>query len=342
MQAMCYSGDHLHVYVPIGVVAVVVFCVLPPLVSFIFVWRVRGRLEDAHVRKVYGFLYKRYKPSFIWWETVLQLETLILVCVEVLGRGLDVSTQALLLLAVFTVIALINVSCAPLLSRLLVIMEFMSLGTLSLTITLSLYFTVEDELNPLVGDALSILIITLNTSLMVFFLYIASRNFWPLAVRKVAPTAKAVIQRLASIGSAPSNQKDPSKEDSSSGGDNKRVAHWAVLSRLTTRWRDRLVALPDTQPTASHGDSLGRSLDRLSVECRDVKPPISGADFKSLPVALSLNKGLDIARASICLDRLSSVSEEIVQEAFNGQGPNGHAGNGQRPGHVLIQLDQIR
>ena len=56
--------------------------------------------------------------------------------------------KALLLLAVFTIFAVINVSCAPLLSRLLVIMEFMSLGTLSLTITLSLYFTMDDALHP--------------------------------------------------------------------------------------------------------------------------------------------------------------------------------------------------
>ncbi|EFJ43306.1 hypothetical protein VOLCADRAFT_106884 [Volvox carteri f. nagariensis] len=224
MQAMCYSGDHLHVYVPIGVVAVVVFCVLPPLVSFIFVWRVRGRLEDAHVRKVYGFLYKRYKPRFIWWETVLELETLILVSVEVLGRGLIVSYQALLLLAAFTVIALINVSCAPLLSRLLVIMEFMSLGTLSLTITLSLYFTVDDELNPVAENALAILIIVLNTSLMLFFLYIASRHFWPSAVKKVAPRAQAVVRKLSSIGSNVSRQKDADMDGRGSEGDGQRVA----------------------------------------------------------------------------------------------------------------------
>ena len=55
--------------------------------------------------------------------------------------------KALLLLAIFTVIAVINVSCAPLVSRLLVVMEFMSLGTLSLTITLSLYFTMDDSLH---------------------------------------------------------------------------------------------------------------------------------------------------------------------------------------------------
>ena len=33
------------------------------------------------------------RPRFIWWETVLQVETLILVTVEVLGRGMTVLYQ---------------------------------------------------------------------------------------------------------------------------------------------------------------------------------------------------------------------------------------------------------
>jgi hypothetical protein len=61
MQMECYSGTHLRVYVPIGAVAVVVFCLLPPLTSFLFVWRMHDRLNEVHIRKVYGFLYKRYK-----------------------------------------------------------------------------------------------------------------------------------------------------------------------------------------------------------------------------------------------------------------------------------------
>lgn len=61
MQVPCYSGDHMAMYVPVGAVAVGVFCVLPPMASFWFVWRVRGSRTDNHVRKVYGFLYKRYK-----------------------------------------------------------------------------------------------------------------------------------------------------------------------------------------------------------------------------------------------------------------------------------------
>ena len=61
MEMECYRGTHLAVYIPIGIVAVLIFCVAPPVASFLFVWRVRDKLEEPHVRKVYGFLYKRYK-----------------------------------------------------------------------------------------------------------------------------------------------------------------------------------------------------------------------------------------------------------------------------------------
>ena len=61
MDMECYSGMHLKVYVPIGIVAVLIFCVAPPVASFLFIWQLRNRLEELHIRKVYGFLYKRYK-----------------------------------------------------------------------------------------------------------------------------------------------------------------------------------------------------------------------------------------------------------------------------------------
>ncbi|EFJ43308.1 hypothetical protein VOLCADRAFT_96559 [Volvox carteri f. nagariensis] len=301
MQAMCYSGDHLHVYVPIGVVAVVVFCVLPPLVSFIFVWRVRGRLEDAHVRKVYGFLYKRYKPRFIWWETVLQLETLILVSVEVLGRGLSVSYQALLLLAVFTVIALINVSCAPLLSRLLVIMEFMSLGTLSLTITLSLYFTVGDGLNP-IAEALT-------------------------------GTAQVMQQKLAVISLThgnvnPRGSDSGEARSSSCGGDTKRVAQPALLNRLASHWRGESAAAPAGVAASSKEATMGRYRNH-SDGLGDIGSRGCRAGSDSPPVGTSV-RGLDMARATICLQ--DSLNSSALDPTYD-------APNTAKPGQVWIALD---
>lgn len=44
------------------------------------------------------------RPEWWYWESILQLETLALVAVEVFGRALVTAHQALLLLAVFLVI----------------------------------------------------------------------------------------------------------------------------------------------------------------------------------------------------------------------------------------------
>ncbi|GLC55873.1 hypothetical protein PLESTB_001038400 [Pleodorina starrii] len=349
MQTQCYSGTHLHVYVPIGVAAVLVFCLLPPLASFMFVWRVRNRLEDTHVRKVYGFLYKRYKPRYIWWETALQLETLVLVTVEVLGRGLNVSYQALLLLAFFIFISLFNVSCAPLVSQLLVIMEYMSLGTLSLTITLSLYFTVDDGLSPAAQNTLAILIITLNVCLLVYFLYVASRHFWPSAVKKVATKAQAVLRKLSSIGSSAGNnhshnpqqhlRKPPHAADSvSNEGGGSRFC-WPLLGRFAV-WRGNDAATGSSEvggcraeSTSSETlDAAGRHvLERSSDEFSD---SLSGpADSDSVQLAFAGSKGLDIARASVCLDdRLSSYSMEMASRVADYLKPN--------TSHVCIQLEE--
>ncbi|KXZ50640.1 hypothetical protein GPECTOR_15g324 [Gonium pectorale] len=186
MQAKCYDGRHLSFYVPIGVASVCIFCLAPPLTSF-FIVRGMGerRLKEDHVRKVYGFLYKRYKERFIWWETVLQLETLALVAVEVLGRAL----VALLLLATFLVIAAVNISCSPLLSRLLVVMEFLSLVTLGLTITLSLFFTVGESLDPVIEGTLAGLIIVMNAGVILFYLSVLARRFWPALTDLLSPSA---------------------------------------------------------------------------------------------------------------------------------------------------------
>ena len=64
----------------------------------------------------------------------------MLVLVDVFGRGLPVYQQALLLQCVLVAIAMTNMACAALRSRLLTTMEFASLGVLSMTVGLGLFF----------------------------------------------------------------------------------------------------------------------------------------------------------------------------------------------------------
>ncbi len=55
---------------------------------------------------------------------MLQLQTLYLVAAEVFGRALPVLHQALLLLCVLLITAVVNMACAPVRSRLLVVLHF--------------------------------------------------------------------------------------------------------------------------------------------------------------------------------------------------------------------------
>eukprot|EP00198_Chlamydomonas_reinhardtii_P004809 XP_001694145.1 predicted protein [Chlamydomonas reinhardtii] len=93
MQQACYSGTHLALYLPIGIVSVCLFCLAPPLSSFLLMWRARHRLAEYRTQQMWGFMYKRYRQRFFFWESVLQLQTLALVAVDVFGRGMPVVSQ---------------------------------------------------------------------------------------------------------------------------------------------------------------------------------------------------------------------------------------------------------
>ncbi|PNH02142.1 hypothetical protein TSOC_011906 [Tetrabaena socialis] len=134
-----YAGAHLSLYLPIGVVAFHLFCLAPPLVFYALLWCKRKQLSTLSTIQRFGFLFTRYRPKYFWWESVLMLQELSLVAVEVFGRALaDVSHQILLMLAAFFLISIINVSCSPIKSHLISLLEFLSLAVLSLTLTLRL------------------------------------------------------------------------------------------------------------------------------------------------------------------------------------------------------------
>ncbi|KAG2484154.1 hypothetical protein HYH03_017035 [Edaphochlamys debaryana] len=165
MQQECYTGVHIALYVPLGVVFLLIFCVSPPLVNFFLLWRIRDDLQyDTHTQRVYGFMYLRYKEQYFWWDSVLMAQTLALVAVDVFGRSLDVSYQALMLMLVLFLIAGVNSTVRPSRCRLLHNLEFWSSIVLSATIALNLYLVTgtEDLANQPAGNVIAALTLSIN------------------------------------------------------------------------------------------------------------------------------------------------------------------------------------
>ncbi|KXZ45877.1 hypothetical protein GPECTOR_49g461 [Gonium pectorale] len=200
MAQECYTGVHLRLYVPIGIAAVTVLCLGPPLISFLILWHHRAELRSSCVRQRYGFLFARYKSRYFWWESVLMLQELALVAVEVFGRGLKAVThQILVMLTAFTFISAINIACSPNKLKVITMLEFMSMTVLSLTVSLSLFFVVEGRLSAADERAVGALILAINVALLAAFLGVLLRGAWGAlrgAARRARSRALALIGRM--------------------------------------------------------------------------------------------------------------------------------------------------
>ena len=54
MSMPCYKGMHLGTYVPVGIIATLLFCFGPPLTNFVVLFRNRHALNERHVVQQYG------------------------------------------------------------------------------------------------------------------------------------------------------------------------------------------------------------------------------------------------------------------------------------------------
>jgi hypothetical protein len=100
MAVQCWSRQHLQSSLFIGVVGVLVFCILVPALTIWWLARNGSRLDDIGFQRRYGFLYRLYRPSFRFWEGVVCLQTLSLVCIDMFGRRHGAFYQLVLLAVV--------------------------------------------------------------------------------------------------------------------------------------------------------------------------------------------------------------------------------------------------
>ncbi|KAG2431878.1 hypothetical protein HXX76_009371 [Chlamydomonas incerta] len=180
MDQECYTGVHLGLYVPLAVVFLFFFCLGPPLLNAALLYRVRAALDEHNKRQVYGFMYSRYHRKYYWWDSVLMLQTIALVAVDVFGRAVVVEWQALMLLSVLIAIAMINILCGAIKGRLVRHLEFSSTSVLSLTVTLNLYYvTGQGELlvKQAGGAAIAVLVLLLNLGLIAVFVALIVRSY---------------------------------------------------------------------------------------------------------------------------------------------------------------------
>ncbi|KAG2501455.1 hypothetical protein HYH03_001235 [Edaphochlamys debaryana] len=195
MDLACYAGEHATLYVPVGIVAVLLVCAGPPIASAILLYLHRDKLHLKKTQLVYGFLYTRYKRRWWWWESVVQLQMLALVVVDVFGRALSLTQQAIVMLLSMSVISAINVACAPLSHPALILLDFASMAVLSSTVLLGLF--AADSRKASDDTIIGAVIVSINVMLLAAFVGLiiyCSRS----ALQSVVTASRRVRQALGS------------------------------------------------------------------------------------------------------------------------------------------------
>lgn len=83
MSQECYSGWHKAWAFGLGLPAVLVLCVGVPVGMLWFLWSQRARTADPDFRECFGFLYRNYRDSRVWWEAIWAFQTVLLTVVAV-------------------------------------------------------------------------------------------------------------------------------------------------------------------------------------------------------------------------------------------------------------------
>jgi hypothetical protein len=107
LNMQCWTGYHRVFSLGVGVPLLLLVCVGLPACILYKTLSYRHMLNNAHVIKHYGFLFRAYKSKFCWWECVIVLQTEALVAVSVFGHSIGPMYQALFanaMLALMTVV----------------------------------------------------------------------------------------------------------------------------------------------------------------------------------------------------------------------------------------------
>jgi hypothetical protein len=109
MSEQCYApgGYHRAYALGLGLPLLILICFVLPAGLFVFIWlsNRRGLLVDDSFRKQYGFLYRSCRVC--WWESVVVVQTTVLVMIGTFGYALGVYFQLLVITAALGIISVL-------------------------------------------------------------------------------------------------------------------------------------------------------------------------------------------------------------------------------------------
>jgi hypothetical protein len=175
MSEQCYApgGYHRAYALGLGLPLLILICFVLPAGLFLFVWisNRRGLLVQESFRKQYGFLYRSWRVC--WWESVVVVQTTILVMIGTFGYALGVYFQLLVMSAAFVIIGVLLFLVQPHNSKVAGSVTLLSIAVLFTTAFSCLTFLPYRNITPAYGYtmAMGVFVLVINVAFVLSTLW---------------------------------------------------------------------------------------------------------------------------------------------------------------------------
>ena len=85
LQEPCFVGVHLHYVVLLTIPQIVLYVIGIPLCALFIILKNKEHLHTLKTRTRYGLLYRGYGKGREWWEIIVTLRKVAMVCVGTFG-----------------------------------------------------------------------------------------------------------------------------------------------------------------------------------------------------------------------------------------------------------------
>ena len=169
----CYKGPHALLAFILGWPFLILFSFGFPLITAcLIVTNVEEDYKCGWIYETCGFLYRSYKRSFVFWESVIMFRKAVLAVIVVFSYPLGANLQQVLAVLLFVFVLYLQMICCPYRPEFdsLNKMESASIFVSAMTFASSMFFA-DEKVSSSVRTLITVGIILANVTLLLFFLF---------------------------------------------------------------------------------------------------------------------------------------------------------------------------
>eukprot|EP00775_Hariotina_reticulata_P004673 gene4673-4927_t len=174
MDTVCWAGYHKVWALAVCLPFVLLFCVVVPAAIYLTLHLYNtNAFSSSSFQQNFGFLFRNFKPKRFYWEAVVAVQTVVLVCIYVFGHVVGVYYQMVMFTVVFVCSLVIHLLFKPFAFDQLQHIQLMSSGCLCFTsfVALTMFEVNGQEGSAHYREVAGALVLALNAAFLAYCVF---------------------------------------------------------------------------------------------------------------------------------------------------------------------------